>query len=74
MLYLVLVYERSEAVSFVVRVEREGPPLPAAVHAVSAEEVVQAGHKRPGDFAQVDRVQFQVGLGNHVLEGPQQLV
>ena len=57
---LVLVNERSEAISFIVWVESEGPPLPAAVHPVGAEEVVQACHKGPRGFTEMNRIEFQV--------------
>lgn len=72
--YLVLVYQRHKAVPLVVRVQSTGLPLPAAVHAVGAQKVVQACHKGPRAFAEVDGVQLELRLGHNVFEGPQDLV
>lgn len=71
---LVLVDEGDEAIAFVVRIESEGLPLPAAVHPVGPQKVVQARHKCPGGLAEVHGGQLQLRFGHHVYECPQDLV
>lgn len=58
-MHLVLVNERQEVISLIVRIKSEGLPLPAAVLSVSAQEMVETGHKGPWSFAKMHRVEEQ---------------
>ena len=72
--YLILINERSEAVSFIVWIESKSLPSPAAVHPMGAQKVVQTGYKCSRGLAQVHRIQLQVRLRNDILKSPEYLM
>ena len=67
--HFVLVDHGYMVVAFIVRIERDGFPLPLAVGAVGLEVVIEARNEGTWCLAQVNRVELDSRL-RHDLESP----